>query len=376
MSSTATMPMSNPTTTIPTAAALRVTLGDAHAPTGPAWDAMIAHGGNGFMSPAALAAAATETGAEIFTLAAWVDATLVGFWALRLRRPQPFLPAQLEALPYDYAFLSTPILLPEHADAVMAEFLATIADAPTLPKALWLKDFDADGPAFAALASYPQTAIRTQNRPIAKPDDGIKTGGSTRKKLRQNFNRLAALGTLALVQHRDPATIAPALETFLLLEAASWKGGEGTALVNTPADAAFAHRMLVNLAKTGGAAIIELQLDGKPIASQVLLLCGPHAFTWKIAFDGAFAKYSPGAVLVDKLSETLLAGEITLIDSCALDTGFMGQLFSGRKTTIDLVLSATPNAGLGYRIAAAYRLGYKHLRHWRDRLRAWRQTRS
>lgn len=367
------MAMPSPIAALPSS--LRVSLGNAHIPTGPAWDGLIAQGGNGFIHPAALAAAAAETGAEIFTLAAWIDTALVGFWALRLRRPQPFLPAQLEALPYDYAFLSTPILVAEHAEAVMAEFLATIADAPTLPKALWLKDFDTDGAAFAALASYPQTPIRTQSRPIATLDDGIKSGGSTRKKLRQNFNRLAALGTVELVQHRDPTTIAPALETFLALEAASWKGGEGTALANTPADAAFARRMVVDLAKTGGAAIIELQLDGKPIASQVLLLCGTIAFTWKIAFDGEFAKYSPGAVLVDKLAETLLAGEIALIDSCALDTGFMGQLFSGRKTTADLVVSATRTPGLGYRIAAAYRLGYKHLRQWRDQLRA-RRARS
>lgn len=374
MSSAAEVSMSNSIAPVPTAASLRVTLGTAHGPTGPVWEALTAAGGNGFMHPAALAAAASETGAEIFTLAAWIDTALVGFWALRLRRPQPFLPAQLEALPYDYAFLSTPMLVPEHADAVMAAFLATIADAPTLPKALWLKDFDADGPAFAALANYPQTPIRTQSRPIATPDDGIKTGGSTRKKLRQNFNRLAALGAVELVQHRDPTTIGRALETFFRLEAASWKGSEGTALANTPADAAFARRMVTDLAQTGGAAIIELQLEGKPIASQVLVLCGPHAFTWKIAFDGEFAKYSPGAVLVDKLAETLLAGETTLIDSCALDTGFMGQLFSGRKTTIDLVLSATPTPGLGYRCAAAYRLGYKQLRHWRDQLRARRQS--
>lgn len=356
-------------------AAPRVTRGDALSALGPAWNTLTTSGGNGFMHPVALAAAAQETGADIITLSAWIDTALVGFWALRRRRPLPFLPAQLEALPYDYAFLSTPLLAPGHADAAMAAFLATIAEAADLPDALWLKDFDAEGPAFAALAALPQTSIRTQSRPVATREEGIKASGSTRKKLRQHFNRLAALGTVEIVDHREPAPLLTALDSFLALEAASWKGGEGTALSSKPADAAFARRMLAGLAETGGASIIELRLDGKVLASQVLLYCGPHAFTWKIAFDGAFAKYSPGAILVDRLAELLLAGGTTLIDSCALDSGFMGQLFSGRKTTIDLVLSATVRPGLSYRIAASYRRAYEYLRQLRDRLRARWQPR-
>jgi CelD/BcsL family acetyltransferase involved in cellulose biosynthesis len=347
-----------------------VTRGDFNSLPVPAWSALAALGGNGFMHPAALAAAAQETGAEIITLSAWIDTRLVGFWALRLRRPRPFLPTQLEALPYDYAFLSTPLLAPLHADAVMAAFLATIADAPDLPDMLWLKDFDAEGPAFAALAALPQTSIRTQSRPVATRDEGIKASGSTRKKLRQQFNRLGALGAVEIVNHREPVPLLAALDTFLALEAASWKGGQGTALSSTPGDAAFARRMLAGLAETGTASIIELRLDDKVLASQVMLYCGPHAFTWKIAFDSAFAKYSPGAILVDRLAEMLLSGDTAMIDSCAVDSGFMGQLFRGRKTTIDLVLSATTRPGLSYRIVAAYHQAYHSVRQLRDRLRA------
>lgn len=349
----------------------RVTLGDAHAVSLPAWQALASAGGNGFMHPAALAAAA-EAGADIVTLCAWRGEALVGFWALLRGRPQPLLPVQLEALPYDYAFLSTPLLAQGEAAAVMPAFLAAIAAAPELPKALWLKDFDADGPALAALAALPQTSIRLLSRPVATREQGIKPSGSTRKKLRQHFNRLAALGSVDIVDHRAPEAIGAALDRFLVLEAASWKGGKGTALSSKPADAGFARRMFTGLAETGAASIIELRLDGAVLASQVLLYCGPHAFTWKIAFDGAFAKYSPGSVLVDRLTETLLAGDITLIDSCALDSGFMGQLFSGRKTTVDLVLSATPRPGLSYRLAAAYQQAYHQLRQWRDQLRARR----
>jgi CelD/BcsL family acetyltransferase involved in cellulose biosynthesis len=333
------------------------------------WEQLVAAGGNGFMHPAALHAAAAG-GADIVTLAAHDSGELVGFWALRLRRPQPFLPPELEALPYDYAFLSTPIIRPDHGEEVMEAFLAAIAADRDLPDTLWLKDFDCDGPAFAALAGQPQLAIRTLSRPIATRDAGIKASGSTRKKLRQDWNRLAALGAVDLTVHRGGPGLTAALETFLRLEAASWKGERGTALLNNDEDAAFTRRFITGMAAEQGAAIALLTLDGRPIAVQVLILCGPSAFTWKIAYDGDFAKFSPGALIVDRLAQTLLAGDVTVIDSCALDSGFMGRLFTGRKETADLVVSATRTPGLDFRLATLYRSQYEHLRRLRNRVRA------
>jgi CelD/BcsL family acetyltransferase involved in cellulose biosynthesis len=303
-------------------------------------------------------------------LAAHDGGDLVGFWALRLRRPQPFLPPELEALPYDYAFLSTPIIHPDRGEVVMHAFLAAIAADNDLPNTLWLKDFDAEGPAFAALARQPQLPVRTQSRPIATREAGIKASGSTRKKLRQDWNRLAALGAVDLVIHQQGPGLTAALETFLTLEAASWKGERGTALLSSAADTAFTRRLIGDMAAQQSAAIALLTLDGRPIAAQVLILCGPAAFTWKIAYDGDFAKFSPGALLVDRLAQTLLAGDITCIDSCALDSGFMGRLFAGRKQTADLVVSATAAPGLDFRLATLYRSQYEHLRRLRNRVRA------
>jgi CelD/BcsL family acetyltransferase involved in cellulose biosynthesis len=333
------------------------------------WEALVRSGGNGFMHPTALRAAAETTGAKIVTLKAREDNELVGFWALRLRRPQPFLPPELEALPYDYAFLSTPIIHPEKGEAVMDAFLAAIAADPDLPDTLWLKDFNTEGPAFAALAGQSQMVVRRQSRPIATRGAGVKASGSTRKKLRQDWNRLSALGSVDLVIHRQGPEIAAALETFLTLEAASWKGDEGTALLNSVEHAAFARRFIGDMAENGSAAVALLTVDARPVAAQVLILCGSSAFTWKIAYDGEFAKFSPGALLVDRLAQTLLAGDIEVIDSCALDSGFMGQLFIGRKETADLVVSAAGVPGLDFRLATLYRSQYEHLRRLRNRVR-------
>src|SRR5690606_36926346 len=99
------------------------------------------------------------------------------------------------------------------------------------------------------------------------------------KKLRQDWNRLAREGTVEVTNPRDPAAARSGLETFLRLEAASWKGGEGTALLSRPADAAFARAMIAGLADEGHASVALLTLGEQPVAAQVLLYSGDVAYT-------------------------------------------------------------------------------------------------
>ena len=142
---------------------IRVTIDSPRPDLGPDWDDLVARASsNVFMNPATLAAA-TETGfADIRVLTAWAEddgrRKLVGVWALRLRRFAPLWPAVLEALPYDYAFLSSPVVDPAFADAVVAAFFAAIEDSP-LPTVLNLPSFDAEGPGHAAVLK-------------AEPEDG------------------------------------------------------------------------------------------------------------------------------------------------------------------------------------------------------------
>ena len=86
------------------------------------------------MNPAALMAA-SETGfASIRMLLAWEEGEgprkLVGVWALQSRKVAPFWPRVLEALPYTYAFLSSPVVDPAYVDGVIAAFFAAIASTP------------------------------------------------------------------------------------------------------------------------------------------------------------------------------------------------------------------------------------------------------
>jgi hypothetical protein len=337
---------------------------------------------NVFMDPTALNTVHATAFAKVHVLLAWENGAepprLVGVWALGERRVTPLGPAVLAAPPYDYSFLSSPVVDPAFMDEVVAGFLATIENHPRLPKVINLKYLDGESLTSAALLKAlaargsRMRRLSERARPFASREAGVKGSGSTRKKLRQDWNRLSAAGVVDIVNDRTPEAVGAAFETFLALEARSWKGEQGTAFLSKPADAAFARHFIGNLVAERKASVALLLVDGRAIAAQVLLYCGRMAYTWKTAFDAEYAKYSPGALLVDRITDELFATEIEAIESCSPEGGFMAQLWSGRRTTLDLLVNVAPGKSLAFTLAALRETGYAELKTLRNRLRALR----
>jgi hypothetical protein len=295
---------------------------------------------------------------------------------MQRRRLVPCWPEVLETLPYNYAFLSNPVVDPAHVDEVIPALLAAIETNPRLPKTMSLMSFDADTLSHAALLNtlsargIAPLVLSTGARPFVTREFGVKRSGSTRKKLRQDWNRLLALGVVDIINDRSPAAVRAAFETFLAMEQGSWKGTRGTALLSHDHDAAFARTLVQNLAACQCASVALLRVGGEAIAAQVLMYCGTTAYTWKTAFDARFGKYSPGALLVDKITDLLLAdSDISAINSCAAEDSFMGQLWSGRRPMVDMMIDVRAGHSLGYRMEASRQLGYQLLRRLRHRMR-------
>ena len=348
---------------------------------GQPWDDLVRRASsNVFMNPAALLAACETRVANIKMLLAWEQGAgaprLAGLWAVRLRKVAPFWPMLIEPLPYEYAFLSNPVVDPAAVNEVMPAFLTAIEQNRSLPRVISLHSFDAECPSYAAMQrelnarGIKPLMLGQGVRPFVNKEFGVKRSGSTRKKLRQDWNRLTAIGAVDVVNDKTAGGAKAGFETFLALEQASWKGAEGTALLSNPSAAAFTRRLLQNLADNGSASVALLRVDGEAIAAQVVMYCGTTAYTWKTAFSTNYAKYSPGALLVDKITDQLLSGpEIEAINSCAAEASFMGQLWAGRRTMVDMLFDLGPGKSLGYRLEAGRQLGYRQLRSWRDRLR-------
>lgn len=346
------------------------------------WDDLVRRASpNVFMNPVALTVA-NETGfAHIRVLLAWDDGAeprkLVGMWAFQVRRISRLWPTLLEALPYNYAFLSNPVVDPAFVRDVIPAFLSAIRGSSLLPNVINLKSLDAEATSFDMLVNALTEQGRTQlrlsesTRPFATPELGVKRSGSTRKKLRQDWNRLSATGLVDIVNNKAADT-REAFETFLKLEASGWKGARGTALLCDAADATFARQMVAALAERGNASVALLRVDGRPIAAQVLMYCGATAYTWKTAFSPDYAKYSPGALLIDKITDDLFSsGGISAIDSCSYEGSFMAQLWAGRRKMVDLLVDVGSGKSLAFSLEVARQRGIRRLRRLRDQIRAW-----
>ncbi len=340
----------------------------------PYWDELVRRASpNVFMHPAALFAAAMAGFARIHMLLAWDGELLVGLWALRERRAAPFLPAFLVAPPYDYSFVSSPVIDPAYD--VLPAFFDAIAREPALPNVIQLKLIDGDAATFAPMmaalnARHGQMLkLSERSRPFLGGEADRKRSGSTGKKLRQDWNRLSALGAVDIANERAANDVRGAFEIFLELEAHSWKGQNGTALLSDEDDAAFARRLIGDLANHGNASVALLRVEGRPIAAQVLLYSGTMAYTWKTAFDAEFAKYSPGALLIDKITDTLFAAGVTQIESCSPEGSFMEQLWTGRRTTIDVLADVGGHKSANFALAAAAARSRAFLKQQHHRLR-------
>jgi len=353
-----------------------------------AWRVLMARvSGNVFMDPGAVGAAETTAVAKPQTLAVWdrsaAPPVLLGVWAMQAIRPLPILGRVLSTPPSPHAFVSDPVIDPANRDAVATAFFDRIAKDPALPKVVRMRHLDGDDAtlgtirrALASLNAHVAVLSRRQ-RAYAWRDHGIKKSGSTRKKLRQDWNRLAGQGALAYANRRDAASVVADFEAFLALEAASWKGSNQTAILSSGEDARFARQMIANLTATNRASVAMLTLDGTPIATQVVLYSGNVAYTWKTAFDARQARHSPGALLVDKVAEELFAGsEIDAIESCSPQGGFMETLWSGRRETVDLLADLSPRKSLTFRAVGASIRAKRRLKDWRDALRARRAARN
>jgi CelD/BcsL family acetyltransferase involved in cellulose biosynthesis len=173
-----------------------------------------------------------------------------------------------------------------------------------------------------------------------------------RKEFARQMRRLADVGEVKVEAAVDPAEVRARFEMFMQLEAAGWKGKRGSALLSSPATAEFAREVVANRAEAGAARVDSIDLGGKPIVMVVTFAAGATAYTWKIAYDETYARFSPGVQLMLELPTALFSDRSLMrIDSCAsADHPMIDHLWSGRLAIGTLVIG--PPGG-----SALHRLG-------------------
>lgn len=157
--------------------------------------------------------------------------------------------------------------------------------------------------------------------------------GKKRKELRRQASRLAEEGVIDFQRSTDGRDIEAWCEAFLALEARGWKGKAGSALACDRGTAQLFREALMGAAARGRLERLSLLLDGRPIAMLATFLSPPGAFSFKTAFDEAFARYSPGVLLQRENLSILGHPAIAWSDSCAsADHPMIDHLWRERRS--------------------------------------------
>ncbi|WP_296744832.1 GNAT family N-acetyltransferase [Mesorhizobium sp.] len=285
--------------------------------------------------------------------------------------------------------LGTPLVDRDDPVGVIEDFFSMLSRPHLkLPKVFVLPDIRLDGAVASLLATFADSRGLTMvttgkvERPMlesdAEGDDYLKTSLRAHhyREFRRLKRRLADVGKLEHVVARGPDEIRHAIESFLTLEAAGWKGRERTAMAIDRYRAAFAREAVHRLAEHDMCRIHSLTLDGRTIACLIVFVEAGVAYTWKTAYDETLATYSPGTLLMIEVTKQHLEDpNIGMSDSCAVpDHPVMSRLWTERKPVGTLVVGLTPDADRLARQAASQLHLYRETRNMarilRNRMRS------
>lgn len=195
-------------------------------------------------------------------------------------------------------------------------------------------------------------------------DHALMIRPKKRKEYARQLRRLADLGVVEFGRADHANDLERALEGFLELEAMGWKGERGTALNSNQQTLQFVRSFLPKMAQDGQAQIDWLAVDGQMIASLISLRAGAGLFTWKIAFDPAYGRYSPGVqIMLHVTQDALEDPELGYLDSLAsADHPMVDHLWAGRRPMASLLIPLN-RSGIGSaKLAKTYYQGRDALR--------------
>lgn len=117
-----------------------------------------------------------------------------------------------------------------------------------------------------------------------------------RSKVRQRETKLAALGAVRL--RRTEKDGAADLQIFYDMEAAGWKGKEGSAILSDPRTRQFFDEVMREAERFGHLCLYTLEVDSKPIASHIGFTYRGRYWAAKSTYDESYRDYAPGHVIV------------------------------------------------------------------------------
>jgi len=171
-----------------------------------------------------------------------------------------------------------------------------------------LKRIPADAPVIAALEAAYRGRGFVRRRPAggspwiplddswADPEVRLEAGRrSDLRRARRHAEKMGA--AVAAIITPTPAQLPQLLEEAFQVEAAGWKGAQGTALATDPVRGAFFRRYAELACAKGILRICVLRIGGRPAAAQIAIESGSRFDLLRAGYDERFSTCSPGMLL-------------------------------------------------------------------------------
>lgn len=253
-------------------------------------------------------------------------------------------PAALRLWQHPYALLSTPLIHKKWAKAVWRALIAWSRSQDRSPQIIDMPLLLAEGGAYKALVDV----VREDRLLLFVADhftraflsEGPRTGSISNSKLSQLRRKRRRLEDLGHVEYKElphDGDVDRWIEDFLRLEASGWKGQEGTAMACRPEHADYFRQICRNAVARQRLHMPALLLDGKPVAMKCNFLSETGAFWLKVAYDESLSKFSPGTLL--ELENVQNFPTDRWMDSCTAPTSYCDEIWNGRRTIQNVMLS-------------------------------------
>lgn len=128
-----------------------------------------------------------------------------------------------------------------------------------------------------------------------------------RANLRRRLKNLSHEGSVSFEVHDGSHDLDRLLDEGFRVEAAGWKGREGTAIASRPDTRAFYRGVAEWAAARGWLRLAYLRVDGAAVAFDLSLEEGGRHYLVKTGYDPAWARHSPGSLLRRRMIEDSFA---------------------------------------------------------------------
>ncbi len=172
-------------------------------------------------------------------------------------------------------------------------------------------------------------------------------GSSTRKGLRRARRLLEAEHAVTFRRVAAPDDLDGEIARLLALEAAGWKGRDGTAMLSQPETASFFRDIADAFHRLGLVRISTLTCDGTLAASELAILTGNTLWSLKGAYEESLGRFSPGRVLLLSVIERCFELGLDAIELLGADEPYKLAVANGARPMVVFRSYARTPRGVG-----------------------------